>query len=146
MACRSPQTEGTELSQCYLFWWKYLCKWLVGPHNCRLQPQSHHHATYPSGSTCKSGLSGQLAFPLHTLQSLTTDTHPNHLLIPHHLPHLPPKKKMSKIVCFHLDHEFLCFAEKGLLLLLLLLLLVPPLLYLNLSFKELVTVILFFYL
>ena len=56
---QQPQTEGTELSQCYLFRWKYLCKWLVGPHRYRLQPQSHHHATYPSGSTCVSGLSVQ---------------------------------------------------------------------------------------
>ena len=26
--------------------WEYLCKWLVGPHSYKLQPQSHHHATY----------------------------------------------------------------------------------------------------
>ena len=41
----------------YLFWWKYLCKWLVGPHNYRLQPQSHYHATYSGESICESGLS-----------------------------------------------------------------------------------------
>ena len=35
--------------------YKYLCKWLVGPHSYRLQPQSHHRATYPSGSTRESG-------------------------------------------------------------------------------------------
>ena len=59
MACRftQSQTAGTELSPCYLSWWKYLCRWLVGPHRYRLQLQSHHHATYPSGSTCESGLS-----------------------------------------------------------------------------------------
>ena len=54
---QQSQTEGTDLSPCYLFWWKYLCRWLVGPHRYRLQLQSHHHATYPSGSTCESGLS-----------------------------------------------------------------------------------------
>ena len=54
---RQPQTKGTELRPCYLSQWKYLYKWLVGPHRYKLQPQSHHHATYPSGSTCESGLS-----------------------------------------------------------------------------------------
>ena len=54
---RQPQTKSTELRPCYLSQWKYLCKWLVGPHRYKRQPQSHHHATYPGGSTCKSGLS-----------------------------------------------------------------------------------------
>ena len=53
------------------------------------------------------------AFPLHTL---TTDTHPNHLLLPHphHLPHLPQPAKcipqlpskfahlLSEILLYHL--------------------------------------------
>ena len=41
-----------KLSPCYLFWWKYLCKWLVGPGRHRLQ----HRATYSGGSICESGL------------------------------------------------------------------------------------------
>ena len=66
------QTAATEPSPCNFFWWTYLCKWLVGPgrhrlhtysggsicesgllvHDShRLQPQSHHHTTYPGGST-----------------------------------------------------------------------------------------------
>ena len=54
LAQRQSQTEGTELSPCYLSWWKYLCKWLVGPHSYSLQPQSHHHGTLFGESTCES--------------------------------------------------------------------------------------------
>ena len=54
---QQSQTKGTELSPCYSSWWKYLCKWLVGPHSYRLQSQSHHHATYPGGSICECCLS-----------------------------------------------------------------------------------------
>ena len=60
--------------------------------------------------------------PLHTLQSLTTDTHPNHpLLLPHlphlpHLLHLPPppaaghayqliKRSLTKGNCLHVASE-----------------------------------------
>ena len=52
VACRSTQlqTAATEPSPCYLVWLKYLCKWLVGPHSYRLQPQSYLHATFPDGS------------------------------------------------------------------------------------------------
>ena len=57
LAQRQSQTEGTELPPCYLSWWKYLCKWLVGPHSYSLQPQSHHHGTLFGESTCESCLS-----------------------------------------------------------------------------------------
>ena len=48
-----PQTA----TQSYLFWWKYLWMWFVGSISHRLQPYSHHHATYCGESTCESGLS-----------------------------------------------------------------------------------------
>ena len=52
-----PQTVVTELRPCYLFQWKYQCKWLISPHSYSLQPQSHYHATCFGESICKSGLS-----------------------------------------------------------------------------------------
>ena len=47
----------------------YLCKWLIGPQSYRLQPQSHHHATYPNESTCESGLS------VHTVTDCSQSHH-----------------------------------------------------------------------
>ena len=70
---QQPQTEDAELSPCYLFSWKYMCKWLVrhratysGESICESGlsvhivtdcSHSHHHATYCGGSACESGLS-----------------------------------------------------------------------------------------
>ena len=33
---QQPQTAAIELPPCYLLWWKYLWKWLVGPWRHRL--------------------------------------------------------------------------------------------------------------